>query len=212
MKNPKATYYEVEVQERIDDMNHNLCQSKSENLKYKVGVGKTDEIEPNSSKNVSEAALVESLNILKSEYYLERDKRQSFENRAGVVVTVFAAVLLGLKAVLKMPVITDMLYKPITLALLIHLFVYGSLLCSFYYAIKVLLVKPTENANIDYVLKSIKDKQAVQKFIKMYVDLIKANRLLNSKFSEYLKLSQKFMILFVILMIIEMFLLKQTII
>ena len=38
-------------------------------------------------------SLLECLNVAINEYNLERNKKQSFDNRAGIIITVFAAII-----------------------------------------------------------------------------------------------------------------------
>ena len=54
-----------------------------------------DSIETNESQsliNVSDTAIIEYLEAVKSEYDNERNKKQSFENRAGLIMALLGAI------------------------------------------------------------------------------------------------------------------------
>ena len=70
---------------------------------------------------VDETAILEYLDILKTEYSFERDKKQSFESRAGGLLALLGAICIFYFQNIDVKDLVDMFFEPLTLVALIRI-------------------------------------------------------------------------------------------
>ncbi|MCL2188754.1 MAG: hypothetical protein FWC16_07170 [Defluviitaleaceae bacterium] len=71
--------------------------------------------------DISDTAILEYFDVVKKEYEIERNKKQSFEMRAGLVITVIAAISVFLFDRIRISDIIHSMVYPLTFAILIHI-------------------------------------------------------------------------------------------
>ena len=142
----------------------------------------------NEIVNVSETAIVEYLDIVKSEYERERDKKQSFENRAGLIMALLGAICIFLFEKVQLKKIFSLMVLPLTfvdlLQIISGLTVYISFLFTLIMIIKTITVKQHDNFEVKSINESLLAEQrvvALYRIIFTYRDIIAQHRELNEK-------------------------------
>lgn len=159
-------------------------------------------------------SISECLDVAMHEYDLERSKKQSFDNRAGIIITVFVAIVIAIYDKIPVAEIFSSMSKPITFMLLIKIIlaciVYLGLLLSFVFSVRVISVKQSENFDIKIVdsdfISSAKI-QSVVKLLEIYLNLVLIHRENNENTARKLACSQWSMIISIISIIIYLVLL-----
>lgn len=143
------------------------------------------------SIEVSDTAIVEYLDIVKSEYETERNKKQSFENRAGLIMALLGAVSIFLFEKVQLKDVFALMVLPLTfldlIKILSGLLVYFCFLFTMIMIIKTIIVKRHNNfevRRIDETLLVEERLPALCKIIFTYRDIIVQHRDLNEKRAE----------------------------
>lgn len=156
-------------------------------------------------------SITECLSVSMHEYDIERNKKESFDNRAGLIITVLLAIILAIYD--KIPlrqVILDM-KSPLTFIILIKIvittLIYAFLIIALYYSIRIISIKAAENFDITVIdndLIGAAKIDSVSKLLEIYLNLTKTHRMKNENTAMQLARSQKAMIVSVILIIINL--------
>ncbi|MBZ4646717.1 MAG: hypothetical protein JG777_2206 [Clostridia bacterium] len=154
-------------------------------------------------------SISECLNVAMNEYNLERNKKQSFDNRAGIIITVFAAIIISIYDKIPITEIIADMYRPLTFALLLQIItgclIYISLISSFAFAVRIIVVKSSENFDIRIINNELiyaAKIDSVSKFLEIYLNLVYMHRKNNESVARLLALSQWTMIISIILILI----------
>lgn len=157
--------------------------SKKKNKKHKIDNTNVDDL-----TNVNETAIEEYFEVVKGEYDKERDKKQSFENRAGIILTLIGAICVFLFEKISMKEIIDMMYLTLNLFNLVKviagLAVYSGLIFTIIKTLKTIIVVKHDNfevKNIDEELLNEEKFQALCRIIFTYRNIIIQHRELNEK-------------------------------
>lgn len=143
---------------------------------------------PHQMPNIDNTAIVVYLEIVRSEYETERNKKQSFENRAGLIMALLGAICIFLFEKVKLQDIFSLMTTPLTfidLAKIISgLTVYVCFVFTMVMIVLTIIVKQHNNfevRNIDETLLGEQRLLALCKIIFTYRDIIVQHRELNEK-------------------------------
>lgn len=141
---------------------------------------------------LSETAIQEYLEIVKSEYIIERDKKQSFENRSGILLALLSALSIFIFEQIKITDIIILFNLPLTfltlLKILLGLLIYLFLCSSFLVIIKTITAKKHDNFEVKNINESLlleNRKDALARLIFTYRDIIVQHRAINEKRSKW---------------------------
>lgn len=144
------------------------------------------EIEQFQYVNVADTAIEEYFDIIKSEYETERNKKQSFESRAGLIMALLGAICIFLFEKVQLKDIFSLMAVPLTFLdfaiILSGLGVYVCFLFTMLMIIKTITIKQHDNfevRSIDEALLGEHRLIALCKIIFTYRDIIIQHRTLN---------------------------------
>lgn len=162
-------------------------------MKGKHKTQSSEKIEQLSSAKVQlpdtdNTAIVEYLEIVRSEYETERNKKQSFENRSGLIMAMLGAICIFLFEQVKLQDVISLMTTPLTfldLAKIISgLGVYVGFVFTMIMIVRTIIVKQHNNfevKNIDEVLLGEQRILALCRIILVYRNIIMQHRELNEK-------------------------------
>lgn len=137
---------------------------------------------------LNDTAIVEYLDIVKSEYENERNKKQSFENRAGLIMALLGAICIFLFEKVQLKEIFSFMVMPLTfldfIKIISGLAVYIGFLFTMIMIIKTIIVKQHNNLEVKSINETLLAEQrivALCKLIFTYRDIILQHRELNEK-------------------------------
>lgn len=137
---------------------------------------------------VSETAMLEYLEIIKSEYENERNKKQSFENRAGLIMALLGAICIFLFEKVQLKDVFALMTIPVTFIDLLEIFsgfaVYVGFIFTMTTIIETIVVKQHNNFEVKNITESLLIEQrigALCRLIFTYRDIILQHRALNEK-------------------------------
>lgn len=146
--------------------------------------------------NIDNMALSEYFEVVKNEYEIERNKKVSFENRAGIFFALIGTVSVFLFDRVHIKEIISLFSIPLTFGILLKIMfgflVYLSLAFTMLYLIKTITVKQHDNfevRNIDEVLLAENRINALTRIIFTYRDIILQHRQVNEDRAKTFKLS-----------------------
>lgn len=154
-------------------------------------------------------SLSECLTVAMHEYDLERNKKQSFDNRAGIIITIFAAIGITLHDKIPITELIEQMSQPLTFLILLDIImgclVYVSLISSLIFAVSIVAVKGTNNFNIsiingDFISSAKID--SVSKLVETYLNLVRNHRKKNGLIAKRLAYSQWAMIFSIVLILV----------
>lgn len=141
-------------------------------------------------------AIVEYLDVVKTEYQIERDKKQNFDTRAGLIITLLGAICIFLFEKINLkdifsPILTQ---TPLTFILLLKilsgLIVYFGFGYTVLMTIKTINIKSQHNFEVKNINESLLVEQRLVglcKIISTYRDIILQHRELNEKRAKAFK-------------------------
>lgn len=145
---------------------------------------------------VEDTAIVEYLEIVKSEYETERNKKQSFENRAGLIMALLGAICIFLFEKVNLRDVIALMTISLTFTDLIRIIsglsVYGGLLFTMTMIIKTINVKQHSNFEVKSIDETLLAEQrllSLCKIIFTYRDIIVQHRELNEKRATAFRMS-----------------------
>lgn len=154
-------------------------------------------------------SLPECLAIAIHEYDIERDKNQSFHNRAGIIITIFAAI--GIAIYDKVPIleILNRMSEPLTFMALLQIItgilIYAGLTVSLVFAIQIISVQYSDNFDTSIFNEEFISSAkiySVSRLLEIYLDLVNRHRLKNNQTAKRLAYSQWSLIISIILIVI----------
>lgn len=138
--------------------------------------------------DVNNTAILEYLDIVKSEYENERNKKQSFENRAGLIMALLGAICIFLFEKVQLKEVFSLMVVPLTFLDFIKIIsgsaVYIGFLFTMIMIIKTIIVKQHNNFEVKNINETMLGEQrilALCKIIFTYRDIILQHRDLNEK-------------------------------
>lgn len=140
-------------------------------------------IENNQFIDISCTAMVEYLEVVKSEYENERNKKQSFENRAGLIMALLGAICIFLFEQVKLSGIFQLMVAPINFLVLLKitsgLLVYISFGFTMVMIIKTIIVQKHDNFEVKGINEALLVEHrigALCRIIFTYRDIISQHR------------------------------------
>ena len=138
--------------------------------------------------NVDNMAISEYFEVVKNEYEIERNKKLSFENRAGIFLALIGTIGVFLFDKVEIKTIIPLFSVPLTFVVFLKIIscflVYLSLAYTMLYLIKTITVKQHSNfevKNIDEVLLAENRINALARIIFTYRDIICQHRQVNEE-------------------------------
>lgn len=153
-------------------------------------------------------SMSECLTVAMHEYDIERDKKQSFHNRAGIIITIFTAI--GISIYDKVPLlqILSRISQPLTFNLLLQLIIvsliYICLIISLLFSVKIISVGYSDNFDVNIISTefiSIAKIYSVTRLLEGYLELVLNHREKNEKTAKKLAYSQCSLITSMILIV-----------
>lgn len=157
-----------------------------------------NQIEDTQSQFVSveNTAIVEYFDIVKTEYDIERNKKQSFENRTGLIMALLGAVCIFLFEQVNLKDVLSLMVLPLNfldmIKILSGLAVYVGFLFTMIMNIKTIIVKPHDNFEVKNINEELLVEQrliALCRIVKTYRDIIIQHRKLNEERAKTLRKS-----------------------
>lgn len=142
--------------------------------------------------DIENTAMPEYLEVVKSEYEIERNKKQSFETRSGLLLTLLGAVLVFYFQSVKLSNIIALFSQPLTFIILLKILsgcsIYGLFLFTLISILQTLSAKKHDNfetKGINEQLLSENRKDALARLIFTYRDIISQHRMSNEKRAKW---------------------------
>lgn len=136
--------------------------------------------------NVNETAIIEYFEIVKIEYEIERNKKQSFENRAGLILALLGAICIFLFEHIELSFIISLMKAQINFFNLIKIItgilVYIGFVFTIVMIIKTITVKQHNNFKVEVIDEELLSEQriaALCRIVFTYRDIIKQHREVN---------------------------------
>lgn len=144
---------------------------------------------------IEDTCIKEYLEIVKGEYQIERSKRQSFESRAAIIITILTALsVFVFKNIQIKDIFVLMQQKQCSFWELIQIVMaivaYGGFIIALFYALKTINVRNYKNFNVAAVNERKMGKPTIEgciELVKTYKDIIIDHREENEKKAQYLK-------------------------
>ena len=146
---------------------------------------------------LDKTCILDYLEIVKQEYQMERGKRQSFESRANIVITILTALFVFVFEKIKISVILkQMLVEPCTFLDIIQILsgigVYLGFAVALVFALKTISVRRCKNFNVQTInelkMGAVRMEGLII-LIEQYKEIVIGHREVNEKIAKALKLS-----------------------
>ena len=159
------------------------------------------ELEPQTQTSsqlseIEDMAIIECLGVVKSEYETERNKKQSFEIRVGLIMTLAGSLILVFLGQIQLkdvfPLMTDILTFLKLIKIIAGWLVYLGFGYTMWMLVKTINVKPHDNFAVHLIDESLLKEQrtlVLKRIIFTYRDLILQHRTINEKRAESFKRS-----------------------
>lgn len=138
--------------------------------------------------DADKTAMTEYLAMVKSEYENERNKKQSFENRVGIILTLLGAICVFIFQQVRLRDIIMMMVAPITFILIVKILAgLAAYICFTYTMIKLIrtiTVKDYDNFEVKDINESLLSEQrtiGLCRIIFTYRDIVMQHRNLNTR-------------------------------
>lgn len=158
-------------------------KKKSENTEHLL-----NEDTQSQTVDINNTAILEYFDIVKNEYAIEREKKQSFENRAGLLMALLGVLCIFLFEKIQLQDVFSSMTTPLTFVQFIKIFsglsVYIFFILTLIMIIFTIIVKPHYNfdvKNIDEFKLGEPRISALSKIILLYRRIIIQHRDLNEK-------------------------------
>ena len=142
--------------------------------------------------NLEDTPICEYLEIVKSQYEIERNKKLSFENRSGLLLTLLGVICVFLFNNIKLAEIISMLNIPLTFINLIKITSGISVYITFFFTLfaimKTIIAKKHPNFELKNItIESFKENRvdALANIILSYIEIILGHRDLNENRSKW---------------------------
>lgn len=149
-----------------------------------------------SGPNIDDTAMVEYLELVQTEYQIERGKKDSFENRAGIIMAFVGALLVFVMDKVPLNDILALCKSPLTFVILVKIIMgiasYATLIFSLFFSFFTITTRKQENypiseINLSYLAESRRD--AIARITLKYKDIIINHRNHNEKRAYRFKIS-----------------------
>ncbi len=138
--------------------------------------------------DVDQTAMCEYLEMIQSEYSIERGKKESFENRAGIIMALIGALLVFILDKLPVTDVIKLCRDPLTFVVLMKIIVgfsaYIALILALFFLFLTITTSKQENYPIEQIsfayLAEVR-KEAIARIIINYRDIIVKHREHNEK-------------------------------
>ena len=151
---------------------------------------------PSQLSEIEDTAIDECLSVVKSEYETERNKKQSFEIRVGLIMTLAGSLMLVFLGQIQLkdvfPLMTDILTFINLIKIIAGWLVYLGFGYTMWMLVKTINVKPHDNFAVHLINESLLKEQrtlVLKRIIFTYRDLILQHRTINEKRAESFKRS-----------------------
>ncbi len=159
-------------------------------------------------------SISECLSVAMHEYSIERNKKQSFDDRAGIIITIFAAIIIVIYDKIPLAEIIEKMYQPLTLIILLQIITgclfYIGLIASLIHAVMIIAVKPSKGFDLSIISSEFiwtAKIYSVSKLLETYLSLANIHRSKNEDIAKELVISQRSMIISIISLMIYLILL-----
>jgi hypothetical protein len=138
--------------------------------------------------DVSETPIIEYLEIVKDEYEIERNKKQSFENRAGLILALVGAICIFVFEKVKLNDVISLMSKNLTFFIFLKIVsgvsVYVGFAITMIMILRTITVQKQDNFEVKSIDESLITENrtiALCRVIFTYRDIIIQHRTLNEK-------------------------------
>lgn len=194
-----------------------ICNKKFDKLESRVAEGTCKTLQESSNQNGIESRTVkqeevsineradaiftdtvinEYLDVVRGEYEIERNKKQSFENRAGLILALVGAMCIFVFEQINLKTIFLLIGEPLTFITLLRIIsgvgVYVGFALTFVNVVRTINVKQHENfevKSIDEELLGQPRTVALVQIIFTYRDIVAQHRTMNEKRAKTLRYS-----------------------
>jgi hypothetical protein len=142
--------------------------------------------------SISDTMLLEYLDVVRNEYDVERDKKQGFESRAGMLLTLLAAIAVYTVNEVPLKDIISLVNEQLTFwlvaAIVSGFLVYVVLIVSVIMLVKIIKIRAhaaIEIKDIDVDLLNEQKIPALHSLIFTYRDIVQQHRELNAERAKY---------------------------
>lgn len=150
-----------------------------------------------STVKIENTCIREYLEIVKEEYQIERGKRQSFESRAGIIITILTALCIFMFDKIQMSNIIGLMAQEQCsffdfLQIITGVVAYGGFMVALLYALKTITIRKYSNFNVAAIREERMAKPVIEGCIELvnsYKSIIINHRDENEKSAKYLKKS-----------------------
>lgn len=168
---PNIEDEEEDIKEECEPMNE---QPKNQ---------ETDVIDRDEIVNIQNTAMEEYLNTVKMEYQFERDKKQSFESRAGILLTLLGAISIFYFQTMNFHDILILCNKTLTFCVLIKIItgltVYAAFIVALWEILQTLCVRRLHNFEVKGINEALLKEErtdAIARLIFTYKEIIVNHR------------------------------------
>jgi len=142
--------------------------------------------------DINNTAIPEYLEVVKSEYETERNKKQSFETRSGLLLTLLGAIMIFYFQSIKLTDIFILSSKPLTFTLWVKIIsgysIYVTFIFTFIAIINTISAKKHDNFETNGINEQllVEDRiNAMTRLIFTYREIIKQHRISNEKRAKW---------------------------
>lgn len=142
--------------------------------------------------DINNTAIPEYLEVVKSEYETERNKKQSFETRSGLLLTLLGAIMIFYFQSIKLTDIFILFSKPLTFTLWVKIIsgcsIYGTFIFTFIAIINTISAKKHDNFETNGINEQllVEDRiNAMTRLIFTYREIIQQHRISNEKRAKW---------------------------
>lgn len=206
MKGYRVLVEEIGTNQIDKEKNLSIEQDNNES-----SINRVDEERLNDKILYDLTSIDECLTVSMHEYDIERNKKQSFDNRASLIITVLSAIMIAIYDKIPLKSILSLVEASLTFMILMEIIttvlIYMLLVIALYYSIRIISVKTSENFDITIInddFAGLAKIDSVSKILEIYLNLTLIHRRKNEIFAKHLAKSQVSMIISIVLIIINL--------
>lgn len=177
------------------NQNYNIQNGEENSMNNTSPEGNSVNIESQnntSSFQLEDTAIPEYLEIMKNEYEIERNKKQSFESRSGLLLTLLSAICIFYFQNIKIADIINLFSQALTFILLLKIIVGCLVYFSFFFTFLAIIKTLRSKKHFNFEIKNINEsllaesrKDALARLIFTYRNIIVQHRSLNETRSNW---------------------------
>lgn len=173
----------------------NILQREDDVMENEKDVTNTVKEQVLSTVKIENTCIKEYLEIVKEEYQIERGKRQSFESRAGIIITILTALCIFMFDKIQISNIIGLMVQEQCsffdfLQIITGVVAYVGFIVALLYALKTITIRKYSNFNVAAIKEEKMAKPVIEGCIELvnsYKNIIIAHREENEKSAKYLK-------------------------